>query len=86
MNNQALLIIVANSGCLLIQLPFLSRALLMSVAWQRSVLGVRHIELVVIAVEGLIYKLKGVSELRGLFQSWPTFASVSVGILVQTLI
>lgn len=30
------------------------------------------VELVVIAVEGLIYKVKRVSNTHGLFQSWPT--------------
>lgn len=44
------------------------------------------VELAVIIVEGLIYKLKGVSSTPWRFSILCNLASVSVGILIQTLI
>ena len=86
-DNQALLIVVAAQVLTNPIAVFITSALVDVVAndvqyWACVII----VELVVIAVEGLIYKLKGVSRAPWRLSILANLASVSVGILVQTLI
>jgi len=86
-DNHALLIVVAAQGLTNPIAVFITSALVDVVAndvqyWACVII----VELVVIAVEGLIYKLKGVSRAPWRLSILANLASVSVGILVQTLI
>lgn len=86
-DNQALLIIVAAQVLTNPIAVFITSALVDVVAndvqyWACVII----VELVVIPVEGLIYKLKGVSRAPWRLSILANLASVSVGILVQTLI
>ena len=86
-DNQALLIVVAAQALTNPIAVFITSALVDVVAndvqyWACVII----VELVVIAVEGLIYKLKGVSRAPWRLSILANLASVSVGILVQTLI
>ena len=85
--NQALLIVVAAQVLTNPIAVFITSALVDVVAndvqyWACVIV----VELVVIAVEGLIYKLKRVSNIPWTLSILSNLASVSVGILVQTLI
>lgn len=86
-DNQALLIVVAAQALTNPIAVFITSALVDVVAndvqyWARVI----AVELVVIAVEGLIYKVKRVSNIPWTLSILSNLASVSVGILVQTLI
>ncbi len=86
-DNQALLIVVAAQVLTNPIAVFITSALVDVVAndvqyWAYVI----TVELVVIAVEGLIYKVKRVSDAPWTFSILSNLASVSVGILVQTLI
>ena len=86
-DNHALLIVVAAQVLTNPIAVFITSALVDVVAndvqyWACVII----VELVVIAVEGLIYKLKGVSRAPWRLSILANLASVSVGILVQTLI
>ena len=86
-DNQALLIVVAAQAFTNPIAVFITRALVDVVAndvqyWACVIV----VELVVIAVEGLIYKVKRVSNTPWTLSILSNLASVSVGILVQTLI
>ena len=87
-DNQALLIVVAAAQALTNPIAvFITGALVDVVAndvqyWACVIV----VELVVIAVEGLIYKVKRVSNTPWTLSILSNLASVSVGILVQTLI
>ena len=86
-DNQALLIIVAAQVLTNPIAVFITSALVDVVANDVQYWAcVIAVELVVIAVEGLIYKLKGVSRAPWRLSILANLASVSVGILVQTLI
>ena len=86
-DNQALLIIVAAQVLTNPIAVFITSALVDVVAndvqyWACVII----VELVVIAIEGLIYKLKKVSDAPWTLSILSNLASVSVGILIQTLI
>ena len=86
-DNQALLIIVAAQVLTNPIAVFITSALVDVVAndvqyWACVII----VELVVIAVEGLIYKVKRVSNTPWTLSILSNLASVTVGILVQTLI
>ena len=86
-DNQALLIVVAAQVFTNPIAVFITSALVDVVAndvqyWACVIV----VELVVIAVEGLIYKVKRVSNTPWTLSILSNLASVSVGILVQTLI
>ena len=86
-DNQALLIVVAAQVFTNPIAVFITSTLVDVVAndvqyWACVIV----VELVVIAVEGLIYKVKRVSNTPWTLSILSNLASVSVGILVQTLI
>ncbi|MBS6386730.1 MAG: hypothetical protein KH394_07005 [Atopobium sp.] len=86
-DNQALLIVVAAQVLTNPIAVFITSALVDVVAndvqyWACVII----VELVVIAVEGLIYKVKRVSNTPWTLSILANLASVTVGILVQTLI
>ncbi|MBF0947109.1 MAG: hypothetical protein HXK30_04975 [Atopobium sp.] len=86
-DNQALLIVVAAQAFTNPIAVFITSALVDVVAndvqyWACVIV----VELAVIAVEGLIYKVKRVSNTPWTLSILSNLASVSVGILVQTLI
>ena len=86
-DNQALLIVVAAQVLTNPIAVFITSALVDVVAndvqyWACVIV----VELAVIAVEGLIYKVKRVSNTPWTLSILANLASVSVGILVQTLI
>lgn len=86
-NNQALLIVVAAQIFTNPIAVFITSACMDWAADSAQYYGcVIAVELVVIVVEGLIYKLKGVSKAPWGLSILCNLASVSVGILVQTLI
>lgn len=86
-NNQALLIVVAAQIFTNPIAVFITSACMDWAADSAQCYGcVIAVELVVIVVEGLIYKLKGVSKAPWGLSILCNLASVSVGILVQTLI
>ena len=86
-NNQALLIVVAAQIFTNPIAIFITSACMDWAADSAQYYGcVIAVELVVIVVEGLIYKLKGVSKAPWGLSILCNLASVSVGILVQTLI
>ena len=86
-DNQALLIVVAAQIFTNPIAVFITSACMDWAADSAQYYGcVIAVELVVIVVEGLIYKLKGVSKAPWGLSILCNLASVSVGILVQTLI
>ena len=86
-DNQALLIVVAAQVLTNPIAVFITNALVDVVANDVQYWAcVIAVELVVIAVEGLIYKVKRVSDTPWTLSILSNLASVSVGILVQTLI
>ena len=86
-DNQALLIVVAAQVLTNPIAVFITSALVDVVANDTQYWAcVIVVELVVIAVEGLIYKVKRVSNTPWTLSILSNLASVSVGILVQTLI
>ena len=86
-DNQALLIVVAAQVLTNPIAVFITSALVNVVANDAQYWAcVIAVELAVIVVEGLIYKLKGVSRAPWRLSILANLASVSVGILVQTLI
>ena len=86
-DNQALLIVVAAQVLTNPIAVFITSAVVDAVANDVQYWAcVIAVELVVIAVEGLIYKVKRVSNTPWTLSIVPNLASVSVGILVQTLI
>lgn len=86
-DNQALLIVVAAQVLTNPIAVFITSVLVDVVANDVQYWGcVIAVELVVIAVEGLVYKVKRVSNTPWTLSILSNLASVSVGILVQTLI
>ena len=86
-DNQALLIVVAAQVLTNPIAVFITSALVDVVANDVQYWAcVIAVELVVITVEGLIYKVKRVSNTPWTLSILSNLASVSVGILVQTLI
>jgi len=86
-DNQALLIVVAAQVLTNPIAVFITSALVDVVANDVQYWAcVITVELVVIAVEGLIYKVKRVSNTPWTLSILANLASVTVGILVQTLI
>lgn len=86
-NNQALLIVVAAQIFTNPIAVFITSACMDWAADSAQYYGcVIAVELVVIVVEGLIYKFKGVSKAPWGLSILCNLASVSVGILIQTLI
>ena len=86
-NNQALLIVVAAQIFTNPIAVFITSACMDWAADSAQYYGcVIAVELVVIVVEGLIYKVKRVSNTPWTLSILSNLASVSVGILVQTLI
>lgn len=86
-DNQALLIVVAAQVLTNPIAVFITSAVVDAVANDVQYWAcVIAVELVVIAVEGLIYKVKRVSNTPWTLSIVSNLASVSVGILVQTLI
>lgn len=86
-NNQALLIVVAAQIFTNPIAVFITSACMDWTADSAQYYGcVIAVELAVIVVEGLIYKLKGVSKAPWGLSILCNLASVSVGILVQILI
>ena len=86
-DNQALLIVVAAQVLTNPIAVFITSALVDVVANDVQYWAcVITVELVVITVEGLIYKVKRVSNTPWTLSILANLASVSVGILVQTLI
>ena len=86
-DNQALLIVVAAQALTNPIAVFITSALVDVVANDMQYwVCVIAVELAVIAVEGLIYKVKRVSNTPWTLSILSNLASVSVGILVQTLI
>ena len=86
-DNQALLIVIAAQAFTNPIAVFITSACMDWAADSAQYYGcVIAVELVVIVVEGLIYKLKGVSKAPWGLSILCNLASVSVGILVQTLI
>ena len=86
-DNQALLIVVAAQVLTNPIAVFITSALVNVVANDAQYWAcVIAVELAVIVVEGLIYKLKGVSRAPWRLSILANLASVTVGILVQTLI
>lgn len=86
-NKQALLIVVAAQIFTNPIAVFITSACMDWISDSAQYYGcVIAVELAVIVVEGLIYKLKGVSKAPWELSILCNLASVSVGILVQTLI
>ena len=86
-DNQALLIVVAAQVLTNPIAVFITSALVNVVANDAQYWAcVIAVELAVIVVEGLIYKVKRVSNTPWTLSILANLASVSVGILVQTLI
>lgn len=86
-DNQALLIVVAAQALTNPIAVFITSALVDVVANDVQYWAcVIAVELAVIVVEGLIYKVKRVSNIPWTLSILANLASVSVGILVQTLI
>ena len=86
-DNHALLIVVAAQVLTNPIAVFITSVLVNVVANDAQYWAcVIAVELAVIVVEGLIYKLKGVSRAPWRLSILANLASVSVGILVQTLI
>lgn len=86
-DNNALLIVVAAQVLTNPIAVFITSALVNVVANDAQYWAcVIAVELAVIAVEGLIYQLKKVSDAPWTLSILSNLASVSVGILVQTLI